>query len=333
LLYVACTRARDSLLLCGICPVSKGILKPKEHSWLSTVSSWLGGIENIPLVSHEEAQPQKTSKRETPETETAGSVPAPGVSRKPLERISATAYALFRFCPYAFRMRHRQGMDISWESRSGGEGGADLGTLAHWILKRWDLSPGTLSRFDPRFSRSLANILPPELRPLWADQGRSVPLIERLEKFSACSAAERIRRAEGAMKEAPFRIRLQDGTLMVGTIDVVWRDEGRIFIRDYKTGDIGESAGTLYEAQLLFYALAARKHFGETDVDLALVSIDDPGEKMVNTRGISWPDIEADIASAALDAGSGPFLPNSKMCHGCPWRESCSGVHSGLKDQ
>jgi ATP-dependent exoDNAse (exonuclease V) beta subunit len=327
LLYVACTRARDSLILCGICPVSKGVPKPKDHSWLRTISSWLGGIEKLPLVRPDEVQPGKTGIRETPEAEQGGSVPAPELPEKPLERISATAYALFRFCPYAFRMRHRQGMDISWESHSGGDGGSDLGSLAHWILKRWDLRPETLPRFDPRVSLSLGSVLPPELRPVWANQSRSIPLIAQLEKFSASPTTERIRCAKDAMKEAPFRVRLKDGTLMVGAIDVVWKSEGRVFIRDYKTGMISGSAETLYDSQLLFYALAARKHFGDAPIDLALVSIEDPGETTIDTRDVSWPDMEDNIISTAKNAGSSPFSPNLAMCPSCPWRRNCSGIH------
>ncbi|MDO9508034.1 MAG: UvrD-helicase domain-containing protein [Thermovirgaceae bacterium] len=325
LLYVACTRARDSLILCGICPVRAGVPKPRENSWLETISGWLGGAENLPLASAAETASSGIYTKETPRKGHAGSVPPPGVRAKPQERISATGYALIRFCPFAFRMRHRQGMDISWEMASDGVGGADLGSLAHWILKRWDLKPETLDRFRPdQAHAALGGILPADLRPVWADTARSGQLMEWLERFACSPAAERIRKAPDAQREVPFRIRLGGGTLMVGTIDVIWREGERIFIRDYKIGRTEGPPRALYDLQLVFYALAARKHFGDHPADLALVSIKDPGETGIDISNISWPGIENDIIAAARNAGSGPFPPNREMCPSCPWRRSCS---------
>ncbi|GAB6280312.1 MAG: UvrD-helicase domain-containing protein [Thermovirga sp.] len=324
LLYVACTRAKDSLILCGICPLKDDAPKPGEYSWLDTISRWLGGAENLPLVSPADA-PVSTGKANGQKKITrAGSVMPPAASARPLERISATGYALFRFCPFAFRMRHRQGMDISWEMASDGVGGADLGSLAHWILKRWDLHPETLRRFRPGPDNSaLGSILPSDLRPVWADTSRSGPLMEWLERFSSSPAAGRIRNAGVVQREIPFRIRLDSGTIMVGTIDVLWREGDRVFIRDYKIGRTDGAPRLLYDLQIIFYALAARKHFGEAPADLALISIKDSDEVAIDISDISWTKVEKDIVSAAIEAGSGPFHPNPGMCPSCPWQREC----------
>lgn len=323
LLYVACTRAKDALILCGISPMKDGVPKPVEYSWLDTIAKWLGGPENLPLASLADAPAPPRNEKEHKKAVPAGSTEPPALAARPLERISATGYALFRFCPFAFRMRHRQGMDISWETASDEGGGADLGSLAHWILKRWDLRQGTLGRFRPGPDNiALGNILPPDLRPVWADASRSGPLMEQLKRFASSPAAERIRNAE-AQRELPFRIRLDGGTIMVGTIDVLWREGDRLFIRDYKTGRTEDAPRLLYDLQLLFYALAARKHFGEIEADLALVSIKDSVEIGVDISDISWSGTEKDIISAAREAGTGPFHPNLKMCPSCPWRNDC----------
>ena len=89
-----------------------------------------------------------------PEAETSGDatkvppvpVPAPSLDGVTLASFSATSFALFEWCPLAWRRRYRQGLDLRWEipdEAAGGTGdaesagGADLGTLAHWILARW----------------------------------------------------------------------------------------------------------------------------------------------------------------------------------------------------
>jgi hypothetical protein len=221
-------------------------------------------------------------------------------------------------------MRHRQGLDISWELYSEGAGGSDLGSLAHWILRRWDLRPETLSRFDPLGEGAgLAAILPPELRPPWSDGARSGPLFDWLGRFAASPIAERIRRAECCLKELPFRIRLESGTLMVGAIDILWRENGTVFIRDFKTGKIDGSPKDLYSSQILFYSVAARRHFGNVPMDLALVSLRDTSEIRIENPGVAPEELEGDISAAAAEAVSGPFSPSRERCPVCPWKGGC----------
>ncbi len=324
LLYVASTRARDSLILLGACPIEEGIPRARKHSWLETVRDWMeieGGIILSPVT---EAAVPVPPLSPAPSVIRGGTAKLPERAGETLERISATAYALIRYCPYAFRMRHRQGLDISWELYSEGAGGSDLGSLAHWILRRWDLRPETLSRFDPLGEGAgLAAILPPELRPPWSDGARSGPLFDWLGRFAASPIAERIRRAECCLKELPFRIRLESGTLMVGAIDILWRENGTVFIRDFKTGKIDGSPKDLYSSQILFYSVAARRHFGNVPMDLALVSLRDTSEIRIENPGVAPEELEGDISAAAAEAVSGPFSPSRERCPVCPWKGGC----------
>ncbi|MFA5621239.1 MAG: UvrD-helicase domain-containing protein [Thermovirgaceae bacterium] len=324
LLYVACTRAKDSLILCGASKWSEeGDLLPKKYSWLEIVQDWAKseGTELLPAKPPAGDPPPPRKKTPAKKGERIALPPEEGGI---LEKISATAYALLRFCPFAFRMRQRQGVDISWEMPSEGTGGADLGSLAHWILRRWDLRPETLSLYDPlREGASLGNVLPADLRPAWVDPSKRAPLMDWLERFAASPLAERIRSADDARKEVPFRIRLEKGALMVGVIDVIWREGERIFIRDYKIGSIENAPQELYRYQLLFYALAARKHFGGSPLDLALVSLKETREIPVERNSLSWEALEKDIAAAAHQGVAGPFGPSLESCPLCPWKGEC----------
>lgn len=325
LLYVATTRARDSLILLGACPIEGGIPRARKHSWLETVRDWMGiagGLSLSPVAGSGVSVPIASSIPAT--TYRGGTVRLPERTGETLERISATAYALIRYCPNAFRMRHRQGLGISWELNSEGAGGADLGSLAHWILRRWDLRPETLSRFDPLGEGAgLATILPPELRPPWSDISRIGPLMDWLGRFAASPIAERIRQAKDCLKEVPFRVRLESGTLMVGSIDIMWREHGTIFIRDFKTGKTDGAPEDLYTRQVLFYSVAARRHFGDVPVDLALISLKDTSEIRIETSAIDLEGLLEDISAAAAMAVSGPFPPSKERCPFCPWKGGC----------
>ncbi len=324
LLYVACTRARDSLILCGASQWIDGRPRARRYSWLETVTSWIesNGGKLTPTAAKEGTLPPGRPKEEVRKGER---VQLPPEGDRSLEKISATAYALIRYCPFAFRMRHRQGLDISWEMPGGDSvGGADMGSLAHWILRGWDLRAETLSLYDPlREGAGLGSVLPPELRPVWADSSRRSPLFEWLEHFALSPLSERIRDARNAQREVPFRIRLDSGTLMVGVIDVIWTEGGKVFIRDYKIGQIDSAPEALYRSQLLFYALAAGKHFRGSPLDLALVSLKETAEIPIDYSGIPWDGLEKDIAEAARQGATGPFGPSLSACPSCPWRSEC----------
>ncbi|MBP8996311.1 MAG: UvrD-helicase domain-containing protein [Synergistales bacterium] len=324
LLYVACTRARDSLILCGASPrTEEGELRSKRHSWLETVLDWAGSDGSGPPEPEPPTEGAARRGKAAPATK-GERVDLPPEEGGTLERISATAYALLKFCPFAFRMRHRQGLDISWEMPSDDVGGADLGSLAHWLLRRWDLRPETLSLYDPlRDGAGLGELLPADLRPVWADPAKRVPLMGWLERFASSPLAERIRNGEDTRKEVPFRVRLDNGALMVGVIDVIWREGEKTCIRDYKIGRIENAPRELYRSQLLFYALAARKHFGGSPLELALLSLKENREIPVGKDPFSWEDLEEDVASATRQGAAGPFEPSRKMCPLCPWKGEC----------
>ncbi|MDI9370800.1 MAG: UvrD-helicase domain-containing protein, partial [Synergistota bacterium] len=133
LFYVAFTRARDCLVLCSTCGEEEGEPTPKPGSWLFLIE---------PTVPEDSTDIRPERKRaKPPEDEAAGRlVVPPPMDPALVEMMSATSYSLFRYCPAAWRMKHRQGMELTWEMPSDEEpGGADLGSLAHWILSRWDL--------------------------------------------------------------------------------------------------------------------------------------------------------------------------------------------------
>lgn len=315
LLYVACTRARDGLILVG------GD-SPSEGSWLKMVLD--RGIMGEALAQ----VPDDSPKVEALSLGERGPIVQSPSAAGGLDRISPTSWALFRHCPHGWRLRFRQGLDLSWEKSEGTEpGGSDIGTLAHWLLARWDFSVqgvgGLLSQ-----DRS---VLPPDLRPLLGQRGVSEMVESWMKDLADGCEGERLRSLweEGRLRrEVPFRVPIKDGPLLVGAVDLMWEDEEIVHIWDYKTTSHGDQVQGLYHDQLRLYGLAASLSMEEPkSVDMALCLLREGGalQEVVLSPFKSWKDLKATVRVDALAAASGPWSRSLDLCSICPFREGCEG--------
>ncbi|GHV54412.1 hypothetical protein FACS1894216_14380 [Synergistales bacterium] len=342
LLYVAMTRARDYLLCCG---VSGG--RNSESSWLRLlreVNDTAGG-EKLP-VEHANDDVQVKVSSYTAQTREAAPFRAFKRSRAAsLSRFSATAYSLISWCPLAYRLRYRQGLPLRWETRDGdGFGGADIGSLAHWALERWDMTfegAGKIFPADMTASESERELraVPAALRPVFASQKNRANLRAWLENFAS---AEEGARLSGAIiqKETPFFVPLlppsseRAGTILAGSVDLMWEDEGGIHVRDWKTALYDGSPSELYREQVNFYALAVKLADPEyalpIDAGVIYLRSNDGAPFFKNWHLSDWGAIGEKVARAAQMAATGPFEPNEQNCGRCPFGKSC-GKFTGLK--
>ncbi len=327
LFYVAATRAMDCLVLCSPCTVKDGLPVPRPGSWLDLLQ--------IDIPEDEEAGGSSPSPAPTEKAErkTGLQVPPPPTEERSLERMSATSYSLFRYCPAAWRMKFRQGLELAWELPSSEEaGGSDLGSLAHWVLSRWNFRADTLS---PLLGEEPHSRMPQGLRAVWREKHGRSELRRWLERFSALPAGQAMARLhdEGALRrEIPFRIRMKEEgcTLplaLIGSVDVLWVDGDTVYIRDYKitAGGNGEEPAwkTLYREQLLFYGYAASLAFPGKKQDIRLVHLREgiEGEKI--ELPASWNKIGESIRAAAAACATGPFPAAAERCPACFYRLDC----------
>lgn len=331
LFYVACTRAMNCLVLCSACPADdEGELRIKPGSWLSMLDEDLvkRGLQAAPPEEESFERPHAPAGAEEEASPSPAFAPPLGEGLR-YERLSATSYALFRWCPAAWRMKFRQGVEMTWELPSSEEyGGSDLGSLAHWVLARWDFTPPSLERF---LGSAMPPGLPPALRPPWNDGGGRNALKEWLLATAGSRAGKRLAAmaAAGALsREVPFRIAMKDGPSLTGSVDALWREEGKIYIRDYKiTAGEGASGGepswkALYDSQLLFYGCAARAALGgEADIRLIMLRTGEEGAPVTPEK--SWDEVEESIRETARLAARGPFEPRTDRCGGCFYRADC----------
>jgi len=155
-------------------------------------------------------------------------------------------------------------------ARVAGENDADMsrmaGVLAHRILEQWDFMA------DPgRLTNDVAAIVE---RSLGADQadfsGRvTKSLTELLRVFGASDWYARLGRATILGREIPFLLPWDEGQLMEGVIDLVYRLDGSLWIADYKTDAItAEEApkhAERYRTQSQVYKTAVAQSLGITD--------------------------------------------------------------------
>ncbi len=338
LFYVACTRAQDVLVLCGICPVDPegGEPAPREDTWLSMLERAFPGTLRrgleLPSEPHTGGEPAKAR----PGLQEAGEGKAlPLGGEVPvLASVSATDFALYSFCPRAWRLQKRQGLELHGEARekpgTGEPGGADLGSLAHRILAEWEFSLESLDRilpetFDGPQLRALL-CLPPELRAPARSEADRAFLRSILAGFLETPAGKELAEAhrKGALRrESSFRLTLGNGPALAGVIDAFWEDQEGIHLVDYKLGDPSGMAEATGLSQLAFYGAVLSRLFPGRRLDLSLVFLK-TGERHALPADLADPgQVEARARELARIGVTGPFGQNPRSCPFCPRQRAC----------
>jgi ATP-dependent exoDNAse (exonuclease V) beta subunit len=367
LFYVAATRAQDSLILCGVVNEEDGGERTvKNDTWLSWTLDWLAAerdcdwrdLAGPPLVYAESQEPPSKELSILPlfgenetenelEGELGNSMPLsmslPGADIA-LSSFSATSFALFEWCPFAWRRRHRQGLDLRWEVPDADSvGGSELGSIAHWILSRWDMREETLRDWLDNATVELR--LSTALRETWRNAENRKALLGWFTDFSRSDEGRSLADAiqKGTLRrESPFCMAIDAANdapdegrgspvRLVGATDVVWREEGRWHVRDYKITLSDNAPAELYRAQLAFYALVVkllteRLSLPFDGVDVGLIFLREGG-RLGDTKNFpgdgDWAAMQSQIAAVARAAARGPWIPHHERCHRCPWRLKC----------
>ncbi len=149
--------------------------------------------------------------------------------------------------------------------------GRFVGICAHALLERWDFSVVT-----PHIVMELEwlcrQIVPPE-----ADCREAVQddLASLMSSFLSSECYRRLQGAEILGREIPFIIPWQEGQVMEGVIDLMYRLDGRLWIADYKTDQIAAVEAQVrvqqYAQQAEVYRTAAARCLGGEAVSFECV--------------------------------------------------------------
>jgi ATP-dependent exoDNAse (exonuclease V) beta subunit len=108
-------------------------------------------------------------------------------------------------------------------------------------------------------------------------------------------------------REHPFRLRLPGGGVVVGLIDVLWRDRaGRWWVGDYKFAEADPASAARHEAQLAIYALAASAALGLEQIGGRLWYVDRDERRDLHWSAADLRAIESELdrAFAGLPHGA-----------------------------
>lgn len=152
------------------------------------------------------------------------------------------------------------------------EAGRLVGILAHRILEQWDFhSPpdGLLDRVEPMTQQILTSEQA-GLMPAISDSLREV-----LGNFARSDLYQRLALATILGREVPFAMSWEEGQIVHGMMDVIYRLDDRIWIGDYKTDlvmakDVPERAER-YRSQMTLYKAAAEKSLGVSAISAQLL--------------------------------------------------------------
>jgi ATP-dependent helicase/nuclease subunit A len=139
-----------------------------------------------------------------------------------------------------------------------------VGVVAHRILERWNFDEPA-ERMPTQIAPALHGISGLDDQALTQELTES--LRELLAAFGRSESYQRLRSANILGREVPFVTPWEDGQMMEGVIDVIYRLDGKIWLADYKTDriraeDAAERARQ-YAHQAAVYLAAAERGLGQ----------------------------------------------------------------------
>jgi len=313
LLYVACTRTRDHLLLCGTHEIDideeTDEIQLSEAEAFTDASRWRDWLQPVILEnsSHLDQavrngqtagqlgkaaytvgippQPVKWEKIETSEEPT----PSISIDSPPSQETSVrvTATRLVNEVTQA----HENGNSYESDRELAGLSPTTFGTVVHRIN---ELRPprDEWEAFIQRLSR-MANE-----EPTTADLREAIAHAEDAVEFVASVEADAT--VQDTYDEYPVVARL-DETRIVGEIDHLLVTPEAYHIIDYKTNDLSDSTASdlaeHYRPQMLAYALALFQHDSSRDVEASLRFTDAGVAKRFEWKYSHVPEIESELQS------------------------------------
>jgi ATP-dependent helicase/nuclease subunit A len=342
LLYVACTRARERLVLSGgVRRTASGSVRAPRRSWLG----WLGGLMGLELEQTLTSAPRDVRLGRATCCITDGNAlpvfgsglpagvrpPLPDVALAealqaammlaegtPRLRLTPTLARELERCPHKLRLRLCTGEP---EFR----GGETIDPLAADEERLDARERGTLLHRAMELDAFAARDPDPVVRRLAAEMrvadGRAVAAVAaQVRLFAGSELGRRVARAQPAFAELPFMLSV--GELEVsGKIDRLVRDGAEWLVLDWKTDEVTAEAaaahaqGAGYFTQMRWYAEAARRLVGvPRSAVRTRLYFTQPGVAVEVPGGVT--PFEAVPVSALLGGGL-PAPTDPQICRTC----------------
>jgi ATP-dependent exoDNAse (exonuclease V) beta subunit len=195
--------------------------------------------------------------------------------------ISPTALADFERCPRQYWYRHEIGLPGG--EASGGPSAVTLGSIAHAVLERIDLTNGALAKGAALEAEIAAQAIAlGRTAGLEADDCRTIAR-------DLCRYVASLAPARGhLLREVPFFMNVSPALFVRGQIDAIEQTRGVLIVRDYKYARASDGAEDQYRVQMECYALAAAQTWPDHPVAAEIVYL--RGRSAVAPINLPQPD-------------------------------------------
>lgn len=269
-LYVGMTRAKDMLVLSGgitgraagetvlgmMQAIGEGVVGAPETEALTIGTS---------VIPHRttSAPPRKRFRRPGDVMPATGAIDAQAIAELWNVRENRWSHArrtVLHPTPSTMEAQTGTGRIASSRILPDQTDGRVVGVLAHRILEQWDFtlpSSQLLERIEPVLQQHLAS----------EDRAQAPILSESLREilgnFIQSDLYQRLATATILGREVPFAMTGDDGQLVHGVMDIIYRLDDRIWIGDYKTDTVSiknaAQQAERYRVQMALYKAAAQK--------------------------------------------------------------------------
>jgi ATP-dependent helicase/nuclease subunit A len=282
LLYVGMTRARDLLVLSG-----GQTSKPGHDTVLSLLGETIADEGTHPPDDQIRIGTSRLTRVVTPATTAA--------RRRRQELLPAMAHRP-ALGPILIR---RQGRQAEWErcrttprrltpsSLAEGERkaispgsvtgrdadhGRLVGVCAHAVLERWDFNTPRAEIY-PVIEQACRRYVTQDDPEVLVDVTEDLTVV--FERFLSSEPYKKLQRATVLGREVPFAMPLDEGQLMEGVIDLIYRLDGRVWIADYKTDDVAaedaRARADRYRPQAEMYSRAVERSLGLSSLSFQFI--------------------------------------------------------------
>ncbi|MBA3567715.1 MAG: PD-(D/E)XK nuclease family protein, partial [Actinobacteria bacterium] len=230
--------------------------------------------------------------------------------------------ALFERCSYRYYAERVLGLPPVTARRAADTGvvglaGTEIGDAVHRLLEEIPLdapAPPAREELEASVRAWYPVVSEGELERIWG----------LVDAYCRSELARRIAGLEGARPETSFAFE-HDGVLLHGRLDVLWRQNGKALVVDYKSNvldgaDPQEIVNAEYGLQRLVYALACLRD-GAEEVEVAYQFLEQPDDVVSVTFSVrDIVELEAELSRAITRIRSGVFVPTPSefVCAACP---------------
>ncbi|MGI8862418.1 MAG: UvrD-helicase domain-containing protein [Gaiellaceae bacterium] len=248
--------------------------------------------------------------------------PVPTPPLHDVRRLSYSALALFERCSYRYYAERVLGLPPVTARRAADTGvaglaGTEIGDAVHRLLEEIPLdapAPPAREELEASVRAWYPVVSEGELERIWG----------LVDAYCRSELARRIAGLEGARPETSFAFE-HDGVLLHGRLDVLWRQNGKALVVDYKSNvldgaDPQEIVNAEYGLQRLVYALACLRD-GAEEVEVAYQFLEQPDDVVSVTFSVrDIVELEAELSRAITRIRSGVFVPTPSefVCAACP---------------